>query len=310
MNEYAIEVKDLVKRYGDATALCGVTFSVPRGALFSYLGVNGAGKSTTIDILCSVLPKTSGEVRILGLDSRSHSAEIKRKTGVVFQSSFLDGRLTVKDNLTIRAAFYGLRGRSWKARLSELDDLLGLAEIMNKPLLRLSGGQRRRADIARGLINSPEILYLDEPTTGLDPMTRKKVWEVVDNIRKTAGTTVFLTTHYMEEAAKSSLAAIIDKGKIVATGTPQELKDRFAGDYVYLYRNRDENFDEILRRSGREFRYGDNAYRVKVSDTHAAYELLSGLSELPDFEVIKGDMDDVFLCATGKTREEAEIDDR
>ena len=234
MNEYAIEVKDLVKRYGDATALCGVTFSVPRGALFSYLGVNGAGKSTTIDILCSVLPKTSGEVRILGLDSRSHSAEIKRKTGVVFQSSFLDGRLTVKDNLTIRAAFYGLRGRAWKARLSELDDLLGLAEIMNKPLLRLSGGQRRRADIARGLINSPEILYLDEPTTGLDPMTRKKVWEVVDNIRKTAGTTVFLTTHYMEEAADADYVILLDSGRVVGEGTPLALKNAYAGDHITL----------------------------------------------------------------------------
>lgn len=307
MNETAIKVKNLVKRYGtDAPALDGVTFSVPRGALFAYLGVNGAGKSTTINILCSVLSKSSGEVKILGLDPDRHADEIKRKTGIVFQSSVLDDRLSVKDNLTIRASFYGLRGKAWKSRLNELDALLDLAPIMNKPLGTLSGGQRRRADVARGLINSPEILYLDEPTTGLDPMTRRKVWEVVADLQKTHGTTVFLTTHYMEEAAKADEAVIIDSGKIVAAGTPQELKDRFSGDYVVLYRDRSDNFDEILCKIGKPFRYESNAYRVRVADTGEALRVINILGDPGNFEVVKGDMDDVFLNATGRTREEVQ----
>lgn len=307
MNETAIEVKNLVKRYGtDAPALDGVTFSVPRGALFAYLGVNGAGKSTTINILCSVLSKSSGEVKILGLDPDRHADEIKRKTGIVFQSSVLDDRLSVKDNLSIRAAFYGMRGKAWKSRLDELDALLELAPVMNKPLGTLSGGQRRRADVARGLINSPEILYLDEPTTGLDPMTRRKVWEVVADLQKTHGTTVFLTTHYMEEAAKADEAVIIDRGKIVAAGTPHDLKDRFSGDYVVLYRDRMDNFDEVLRKIGKPFRYESNAYRVRVAAPGEALRIINTLDEPGDFEVIKGDMDDVFLNATGRTREEVQ----
>ncbi len=307
MNESAIEVKNLVKRYGtDAPALDGVSFSVPRGALFAYLGVNGAGKSTTINILCSVLSKTSGEVKILGLDPDRHADEIKRKTGMVFQSGVLDDKLSVKDNLTIRASFYGLRGRAWKSRLDELDALLDLAPIMNKPLGTLSGGLRRRADVARGLINSPEILYLDEPTTGLDPMTRRKVWEVVADLQKTRGTTVFLTTHYMEEAAKADKAVIIDHGKIVADGTPQELKDRFSGDYVVLYRDYSETFDKVLRKIGKPFYYESNAYRVRVADTGEALRVINILGDPGDFEVVKGDMDDVFLNATGRTREEVQ----
>ena len=307
MNEIAIEVKNLIKRYGEGeTALCGVSFAVPRGALFAYLGVNGAGKSTTINILCSVLGKTGGEVRILGLDPDRNSAEIKRKTGIVFQSSVLDERLTVRDNLATRAAFYGLRGKALKSRLRELSALLDLDPIMNKPLKNLSGGQKRRADLARGLINSPEILYLDEPTTGLDPMTRKKVWEVIENLRRERGTTVFLTTHYMEEAAKADEAVIIDRGRIVAAGAPHELKERFSGDYVVLYREQTAEFDEVLRRVGKPYRYESNAYRVRVTAVREALDLLSELGNPDDFEIVKGDMDDVFLSATGRTREEVE----
>ena len=307
MNEIAIEVKDLIKRYGEGeTALCGVSFAVPRGALFAYLGVNGAGKSTTINILCSVLGKTGGEVRILGLNPDRNSAEIKRETGIVFQASVLDERLTVRDNLTTRAAFYGLRGKALKSRIRELSDLLDLDPIMNKPLKNLSGGQKRRADLARGLINSPEILYLDEPTTGLDPMTRKKVWEVIENLRRERGTTVFLTTHYMEEAAKADEAVIIDRGRIVAAGAPHELKERFSGDYVVLYRERTAEFDEVLRRVGKPYRYESNAYRVRVTAVREALDLLSELGNPDDFEIVKGDMDDVFLNATGRTREEVE----
>lgn len=307
MDGIAIEVKNLVKRYGDGeAALSGVSFSVPRGALFAYLGVNGAGKSTTINILSSVLGKTSGEVRILGLDPDRHGDGIKRKTGIVFQSSVLDERLSVYDNLVIRAAFYGLRGRARKSRLDELSELLDLGPIINKPLRNLSGGQRRRADFARGLINAPEILYLDEPTTGLDPVTRRKVWEVIENIRKSRGTTVFLTTHYMEEAARADEAVIIDRGKIVAAGSPHELKERYSGDYVVLYREKTAESDEALGRTGKPFRYESNAYRVLVSDAREALGLLCELGEPGDFEVVKGNMDDVFLHATGRTREEVE----
>ncbi len=245
-------------------------------------------------------------MRILGLNPDRNSAEIKRKTGIVFQSSVLDERLTVRDNLATRAAFYGLRGKALKSRIRELSDLLDLDPIMNKPLKNLSGGQKRRADLARGLINSPEILYLDEPTTGLDPMTRKKVWEVIENLRRERGTTVFLTTHYMEEAAKADEAVIIDRGRIVAAGAPHELKERFSGDYVVLYREQTAEFDEVLRRVGKPYRYESNAYRVRVTAVREALNLLSELGNPDDFEIVKGDMDDVFLSATGRTREEVE----
>lgn len=217
-----IEIKNLKKTYGDIKAVDDISFSVKEGSLFAFLGVNGAGKSTTIKILCSILKKDGGQVLIGGMDLDKDADKIKSLLGVVFQDSVLDSFLSVKENLAIRAGFYGLSKEEWKDKLAELTELLDLKKILNRPIKNLSGGQRRRVDIARSLINSPKILILDEPTTGLDPQTRVKIWDIIEKLRKKNKMTVFLTTHYMEEANRANMVVMIDKGQIVAYDTPHK----------------------------------------------------------------------------------------
>lgn len=296
-----ITVEHLVKDYGEVHAVRDISFNVKKGELFAFLGLNGAGKSTTINILSTVLPKTSGKVTVDGLDLDREKDVIKRRIGIVFQGSVLDDRLTVGDNLTVRASFYGLRGKALKARVAEVTELFGLRDILSRPYGKLSGGQRRRADVARGLIHRPSILFLDEPTTGLDPQTRRRVWDVLHSLRKETGMTLFLTTHYMEEAADADTVVIMDDGIIVARGTPHELKTLYSGDYVKLYRPRDTETDALLGRMGAEFDYEGECYRVRTDGTAAARDLILAHPELAeDFEVVKGNMDDVFLRVTGK----------
>ena len=227
MQEEIVSVQGLKKRYGDVQALGGISFTVRRGSLFSFLGVNGAGKSTAINILCSILQKDGGAVSVCGFDLDTQAEEIKKRVGVVFQATVLDDLLTVKDNLVTRAAFYGLRGAALRERLRRLCGLLELDDIFNRPFGKLSGGQRRRADIARGLLNDPELLILDEPTTGLDPHTRRNVWDLVRTLRREQGLTVFLTTHYMEEADGSDRVVILDAGRVVADASPVQLKNSY-----------------------------------------------------------------------------------
>lgn len=292
-----IEIKNLEKSYGDNKAVDNISFSVKEGSLFAFLGVNGAGKSTTINIICSILKKDSGQVTINGFDLDTESTKIKPLIGVVFQNSVLDQSLSVLDNLTTRAGFYGLSGKAWKERLAELTTLLDLGPILKKPLSNLSGGQKRRVDIARGLINYPKILILDEPTTGLDPQTRKMIWQLIDDLRKKRKMTVFLTTHYMEEANKADLVVMIDKGHIVATGTPHNLKNKYSCDYLKAYMPRNEEFEAELE----TFEYLGDCYLIKIKDSEEAKSLINKYDKfLTDFEVIKGDMDDVFLQITGK----------
>lgn len=299
-----ITVENLVKNYGDVLAVKGISFTVESGELFAFLGLNGAGKSTTINVLCTILQKTSGKVTVDGFDLDSQAKIIKSKIGIVFQGSVLDDKLTVRDNLSVRASFYGLRGQSWKERLDELTRLFDLKDILNRPYGKLSGGQRRRVDVARGLINRPTVLFLDEPTTGLDPQTRKHVWEVLHDLRKRTGMTVFLTTHYMEEAADADTVVIMDDGRIVAQGTPNELKNKYSGDYIKLYRPQSLRIDALLETEGREYVYEGECYRIKTKDTAAARDFVIAHPDLAgDFEVVKGDMDDVFLRATGKKLE-------
>ncbi len=292
-----IEIKNLKKSYGENKAVDDISFSVKEGSLFAFLGINGAGKSTTINIICSILKKDSGQVTINGFDLDTESAKIKPLIGVVFQNSVLDQNLSVLDNLTTRAGFYGLSGKAWNARLTELSQLLQLAPILKKSLKNLSGGQKRRVDIARGLINYPKILILDEPTTGLDPQTRKTIWELIEKLRKERKMTVFLTTHYMEEANKADKVVMIDKGHIVATDTPHKLKNKYSSDYLKIYMPRNEDFEAQLK----EFEYLGDCYLIKIKDSLQAKEFIKIYDEyLNDFEVIKGDMDDVFLKITGK----------
>ena len=295
-----IEVENLEKSYGSVKAVNGISFAVRRGSLFSFLGVNGAGKSTTINILCSILKKDGGKVSICGLDLDSRSREIKKRVGVVFQKTVLDDRLSVRDNLAVRAAFYGIAGRAWRARLEELTQLLSLKDILSRPFGKLSGGQRRRADIARGLINKPELLFLDEPTTGLDPQTRSQVWTAVQNLRHTENTTVFLTTHYMEEADGSDDVIIIDGGSIVAEGTPAQLKNKYSHSRLRFYGDTDD-----IRARLKELKVGFDedgpATELGFSDAREAGAFIAENPEIcADFEYIKGSMDDVFLNVTGK----------
>ena len=295
-----IQAEGLFKSYGETHAVRGLTFSVERGSVFSFLGVNGAGKSTTINILCSILKKDAGSVRIAGFDLDKDPSEIKRRVGVVFQKTVLDDKLTVRENLLTRAAFYGISGKNWKTRLAELEEMLSLGDILDRPFGKLSGGQRRRADIARGLIHTPELLFLDEPTTGLDPQTRLTVWETVQRLRRETGMTVFLTTHYMEEADGADRVMIIDEGQIAADGTPQSLKNAYSHSSLKLYGDT-AALKEQLSAANIEAQEGENCLLIPCQNADEAKAFLANYPALAaDFEFVKGSMDDVFLNVTGR----------
>ncbi len=299
-----LEIEHLSKSYGDVRAVNDISFHIDEGEFFSFLGVNGAGKSTTINIITTVLPKDSGKVVVFGADIDRDPMKVREKIGIVFQNSVLDGRLSVYDNLSSRAALYGFYGEDKKKRIAKIAETLELREFLKRPYSKLSGGQRRRTDIARALINTPELLILDEPTTGLDPQTRKTVWAAVDRIRRETGMSVLLTTHYMEESAAADRIIIIDEGRLVAEGSPVELKDRYSSDTVRLFVPRSDAVDNILLASGCGYTYDNNFYKISVDGSREALEFLNAHPEFTaDFEVVKGDMDDVFLNVTGKKLE-------
>ena len=292
-----IEINHLNKTFGDIKAVQDLSFRVKEGELFAFLGVNGAGKSTTINILCGQLSKDSGSVNICGSDLDASPDSIKRSIGVVFQNSVLDKELSVRDNLASRAALYGIKGKDFQNRLEELANLLEFKNLLKRPVGKLSGGQRRRIDIARALLHKPKILILDEPTTGLDPQTRNLLWQVIGNLRKDENMTVFLTTHYMEEAADADYVVILDAGRIAAEGTPLELKNAYTGDFITIY-GEDE---EQIKKLDAPYKPIRDAFRVSVANTAAATELILKYPEVfKDYEITKGKMDDVFLAVTGK----------
>ena len=295
--EPIIQIEHLYKSFGDVKAVQDLSFIVKRGELFAFLGVNGAGKSTTISMICGQLQKDAGSILVCGKDAEKSFDMISRKIGVVFQNSALDPNLSAKENLLSRAALYGITGKAFNERLAALAARLDFSDFMNRPLNKLSGGQKRRIDIARALLHDPEILILDEPTTGLDPQTRRMLWNVIENQRKEKGLTVFLTTHYMEEAADADYIIILDNGKIAAKGTPLELKNKYAVDYVTLY-GQDEAAVKAL---GLPYRVIRDAARISVPDTAKVTDLIVAHPELfTDYEVTKGKIDDVFLTVTGK----------
>ena len=298
--EKIIEVKNLVKNYNDVKAVRDISFSVNKGEFFAFLGVNGAGKSTTINILCTVLEKTSGKITISGYDLDTQKNKIKNLIGIVFQNSVLDKQLTVKENLVSRASYYGYSKKEIKERIAELTKIFELEEILNRKYAKLSGGQRRRVDIARALINKPEILFLDEPTTGLDPMTRSKVWEIIHTLSKETGLTVFLTTHYMDETADCDNVVVIDSGKISANDSPNMLKMQYAHNNLIWYTEKSESAENLLKTENLKFEYIADAYKIKLKSIETATQLIRKYDEISDYEVIKGNMDDVFLNVTGK----------
>lgn len=298
-----IKVYNLKKSYKDVVAVNDISFDVKSGSLFAFLGVNGAGKSTTINILCTLLKKDDGKVMINGNDLDKDSLKIKNDIGIVFQNGVLDNLLTVKENLTVRASYYGLRGAQWSSRLQKLTEILSLEEILKRPYGKLSGGQKRRVDIARGIIHEPKILFLDEPTTGLDPQTRQNIWRVIEDLRTKNNTTIFLTTHYMEEADNAHEVVILDSGKIIAQDTPIRLKSKFSGEYIKIYGIRSRKTEEIIAKY--DYLYENDYYKINVKNSDDAVRFITSHKELlTNFEVIKGNMDDVFLNATGKSLKE------
>ncbi len=296
--ENIIEVKNLKKSFGNVHAVKDISFRVKEGELFAFLGINGAGKSTAINIMCGQLTKDGGSVTIGGMDLDKSASAVKRQLGVVFQNSVLDSALSVRDNLESRAALYGIAEESFKKKLAELCALLDLDTLLTRTVGKLSGGQRRRVDIARALLHDPKILILDEPTTGLDPQTRKTLWDVIADLRKKRNMTVFLTTHYMEEAAEADYIVILDGGSIVAEGTPHTLKNSYSADYITIYNAAEEEVAAL----DLPYTALTDAYRLAVSSTAEATALILKHPALfRDYEITKGKMDDVFLAATGKT---------
>lgn len=292
-----IEIDHLNKSFGQIKAVNDLSFRVKQGELFAFLGINGAGKSTTINIMCGQFSKDSGNVHISGTNLDKDAAAIKRELGVVFQNSVLDKALSVKDNLESRAALYGISGKAFKERLAQLAKMLEFEDLIGRTVGKLSGGQRRRIDIARALLHHPKILILDEPTTGLDPQTRNVLWNVISDLRKSENMTVFLTTHYMEEAADADYVVILDSGKIAAEGTPLALKNEYTGDFITIYGAQESQIQQL----NVKYEQISGAYRISVPNTAAATELIIGHPDIfQDYEVTKGKMDDVFLAVTGK----------
>lgn len=292
-----IKITHLKKSFGDVKAVNDLSFQVKKGEFFAFLGVNGAGKSTTISIICGQLRKDSGTVQIQGTDLDKIGRKVGTMLGVVFQDSVLDKPLTVRENLKNRAALYGITGKAFEKRLRELVEIFDFGDYLNGPVGKLSGGQRRRIDIARALIHRPEILILDEPTTGLDPQTRLLIWNVIERLRTEENMTVFLTTHYMEEAASAGYVVILDKGSIVAEGTPLELKNEYVHDTISLYGVTEDEIKALKT----EYKAIRDGYRIQVKNTLEATKMIVKHQEIfRDYEVVKGGMDDVFLAVTGK----------
>ena len=298
-----IKIENLEKSFGKTKAVRKINLEVYEGSLFAFLGINGAGKSTTISMMYGGLKIDSGRITICGQDVATHLDKIKNQIGVVFQDSVLDKTLTVYENLKFRAGFYGIFGQDFKARYQELEKLFDLAEIKNQKIQKLSGGQKRRVDIARAIIHQPKILILDEPTTALDPGTRSKVWRIISKLREDYKMTIFLTTHYMEEAADADYVTILDKGRIIAEGTPLELKTQYATDVLHLY-GVDESEVKKLKLPYQKIH---KDFQIKVKNSAVVTQLIVKNPELfQDFELIKSTLDDVFLAVT-KSKPGADI---
>ena len=301
--ENILEVKNLVKHYGNVVAVNDISFSVEQGQLFAFLGRNGAGKSTTINIICTTLSKTSGQVLVNGLWLGKDDDKIRHNIGVVFQNGVLDNALTVKENILTRASFYKLEMDTVLERLKSISELLGMEDSLNRAYGKLSGGQKRKADIARAIINQPKILFLDEPTTGLDPATRVKVWEIINHLRINEGMTIFLTTHYMEEADRADNIAIINEGKIVVNGTPNQLKEKYSTDSLRVMpKNGKEELEKTFNELKLKYEFKVDQYIIDIKDTMQALEILPKVrAYIKNFEVLKGNMDSVFLNVTGES---------
>jgi multidrug/hemolysin transport system ATP-binding protein len=296
-----IKVDNLSKHFGDVRAVDGISFTVKKGEMFGYLGVNGAGKSTTINMLCTLYSPDAGRVEVCGYELGKDNNAIRLKLGVVFQHNTLDQRLSVKQNLVSRAYLYEKDEVVVRKNLDIVSETLDIGELLNRQYRELSGGQKRRCEIARAIMNQPEILFLDEPTTGLDPQTRRMVWRSVERLRKEHNMTIFLTTHYMEEAARAQNIAVIDGGKIAAYASPTKLKETYASDRIRVFSDRYDKVIEISQKHQMTYKEKSNHITITIPDTMSAIPILNELSPyISSFEVVQGTMDDAFLNITGK----------
>ncbi len=300
-NYNSIEVKNFTKKFGDFTAVDDISFEVPQGSVFAFLGPNGAGKTTTISTLCTIQEKTNGLLKINGFDLDHHQDQVRKEIGIVFQDSTMDQKLTIEENLKLHCDFYNVPKKEVKERISFVLQLVDLENRRKSPIESLSGGMKRRAEIARGLVHFPKVLFLDEPTTGLDPQTRVNVWDYILKLQKQKNITIFLTTHYMEEAEICDKVAIIDKGKIVAHDTPYNLKKQYSSTRMNL-----QSSDMTLLKSyldDQKIKYLDNNSHISafVNDTEQIMEIITQQrSIITDLEITKGSLNDVFLAITGK----------
>jgi ABC-2 type transport system ATP-binding protein len=305
----AIEVDDLVKSYGDVDAVRGVSFSVPPGEVFGFLGPNGAGKSTTINMLCTLARPTSGAARVSGFDVVSRRDAVRRHIGLVFQDPTLDLQLTAEQNLRLHAELYGIDAGVIPARMEQMLDMVGLADRSDHKVMTFSGGMKRRQEIARGLMHSPRVLFLDEPTIGLDPQTRSSMWRYIRALQEAEGTTIFMTTHYMEEAEFCDRIAIMDRGEIVVLDTPESLKAGVGADRVVLGTADDEAALAALRdRFGIEASVAEDAVTFHVERGEAFVpRLFAELGvAITSVAVSRPTLDDVFMRYTGSTIRDAE----
>jgi ABC-2 type transport system ATP-binding protein len=302
-----IEVKNFTKKYGDFTAVNDISFEVEEGTIFAFLGPNGAGKSTTINTLCTIFEKTSGTLLIDGKDVTTQKSEVRSTIGVVFQDATLDNKMSINENLKMHCVFYNIPKREVEERIQFVLKLVDLLKERNKMVGALSGGMKRRVEIARGLIHYPKVLFLDEPTTGLDPQTRAHIWEYITKLQKERNITIFLTTHYMEEAEICNKVAIMDGGVIVAYDTPYSLKKQYTKDKAYITTENEQELEKLLEEYKLEYVKKDGYYKVDAENISGLLQVLSLQKDvISDIEIKKGTFNDVFLEITGKKiREEA-----
>lgn len=299
--EKVIEVSHLQKFYKDVQAVKDVSFFVEKGGLFAFLGPNGAGKSTTINMICTFLQPDSGTVVVNGHLLGKEDDKIRRDIGTVFQENLLDDLLTVKENLMLRGGLYGLKGKKLANAVSKAVKYCNVEDFLNRPYEKLSGGQRRRCDIARALLHTPKILFLDEPTTGLDPQTRQSIWNTVKRLQMQEGMTVFLTTHYMDEAESADYVVVIDNGKVAVKGTPFSLKEAYTSDRLKMKCIDQKWTAQRLKHKKIAFQETLDYIEITGKTTKEFIPILMEMQEnILDYTVEKGSMNDVFLNITGK----------
>lgn len=291
-----IQVNNLKKNYGSIEAVKGISFSIREGEFFSLLGPNGSGKTTTISMICTILSMDAGSVMIYNHHVGQEDKAIRRMLGVVFQNNRLDAVLTVRENLVIRGRLYGLPKATLEDRITELLAITGAADLIDRRYETLSGGEKRKIDIARALVHSPKILLLDEPTTGLDPESRSKIWQMVTNLRNEENVTILLTTHYLEETNESDHVVVLNEGRVQVAGKPSEIKDRYSHNFLIVHSNFREEMEARLIRKNWPYEYHEGVFLIPLENTKESIPIINDCQDLIEsYEVKQGTMDDAFM---------------